>query len=268
MISKFRPINDDHAIERVVFTLELNRPLSEIASKRIADRHHEWRHELPAMTRPEGFEFEIGLEGVRTNRVPGVAFAFLQPDGSPVWALKAQGNEIAVECRRYSRWNKVWTKARNLFSMVLPHARDDHETYQVSKAHLVVQDAFLSPSSNYNLEELFSGSRYVPTHIFGMGPDWHVHTGWFEAEDKARILHNFNLDGVSSSHMPNLDGLNRVSIMHLLQWIPEAPVSYNRPDLDWLDRVMETLHQKNKDRIGDILTKEMVEKIALSHGEE
>lgn len=264
----FAPINDDHAIERVVFTLELDRPLTSAAAHSLATHHSVWRNELPAMKRPDGLSVDLGPQGIRTDKMPGVEFAFLQPDGSPTWALKAQANEIIIECRRYSRWKKVWGKALSLFLDVAPFVDDGGTPFRVTKASLVVQDVFLNKNAYYDLRELFSKNSIVPTRIYEAGADWHVHMGWFDKVSAGRVLHNINLDGVSAQQSNSADGVNRVSILHFQQWLPDDVRPIGELNPDDLGKVMESLHQNNKAHIGEILVQEMSENVSLWQGEE
>jgi hypothetical protein len=111
----FDPLNSEHAIQSVAFTVAFDGMLSPGAIHDLRSRT-EIIAELPAVQAPQGFEFNMGGAPtgggpIQRRMIAGVQLSHLRPDGTPAWALRMMGNELSVECTRYTRWDKVWGTA-------------------------------------------------------------------------------------------------------------------------------------------------------------
>ena len=109
----FKPINDDHAVQSVAFSLHFDRPLDQRVIQHIQSQHHRWQPDLPAVQIPQMFGFEVGPAGQTPKQIVGhgVEFSYLRPDGTPAWQLRFDVGNIVVECTRYTRWARVWQAA-------------------------------------------------------------------------------------------------------------------------------------------------------------
>ncbi len=267
MSRQFEPINDDHAIEQVVFTLSFERPFSNDELAAFRSNHNRWSEDLPAVRDAPGFTMVVGPDkSLKAEAAPGVEFAFVRPDGSAIWAMRVFGPEIAVECTRYSRWVRVWGAARNHLSTALTLLSERKVPNSLVRATLVVQDAFSSDEENYDLHQLFNASELLPASVFQRGANWHAHTGWFDQIGAGRILHNVNVDAVGGAPFEGPNGSKaRVAILHLLSASrePANEIEAAQDRLGWLDATMPVLHDKNKLLMDTLLTRPLADRIGL-----
>lgn len=263
MTGQFQPINDDHAIEQVTFTIGFARPFTEADLAVFRKRHDLWADTLPAMRDPAVFAVQIeDGSAVRVEKAPGVEFAFMRPDGSPVWAMRVLGPEIVVECTRYSRWARVWGAAQRYFGLALDLVSEgEGEPNAMLRTSLVVQDAFKAPADGADLRSLFVNTDLLPEAMFGRGSDWHVNTGWFSDLETLRVLHNLNIDGAGDV----ASNIARVRIQHVMTVI-RGPADVNETASerrDWLGKAMDALHLENKALVGRLLQPALLNRIGM-----
>jgi uncharacterized protein (TIGR04255 family) len=264
MMTRFAPINDDHAIEQVVFSVAFARPFSadELASFR--RNHDRWAEELPAIREPVGFAVAVETEKtLKVEPAPGVEFAIVRPDGSAVWALRIVGAEIIVECSRYSRWARVWKAAREYLERAFDLVATFDPPSAMVRAALAVQDAFVAPTEGYELAGLLKETALLPSAIFERGLNWHTHTGWFSELEGDRVLQNVNIDGVGEG--AGNASMARVAILHVQIAAREGPDSAEPAQrrVEWLDRLMDGMHQQNKILMEQLLATEIIARIGL-----
>ncbi|MHA6288089.1 hypothetical protein [Maricaulis sp. CAU 1757] len=263
MTTKFQPINSDHAIESVSWVLEYDAEFSSEAIAQLQNQHELWRNRLPAVRRPKGFAVSVEDETVRAVTLPGVEFAYLMPDGQPIWALRFVGRELVIECRRYSRWAKVRDQALELLRAACSIDIESPKLNTPKKLSLKVLDAFLNFDSDYDLKELFVPNKYLSEHLFSVGPDWHLYTGWFDRISDERVLQNINIDAVSRS---GANGpADSVKFLHSLTAFPDATKGGAQCDefIEWVTGLVEALHVENKAMMEVFLQQEIQTAIAL-----
>tara|TARA_R110000868_G_scaffold411715_1_gene707933 strand:- start:1315 stop:2163 length:849 start_codon:yes stop_codon:yes gene_type:complete len=261
----YAPINNDHAIESISFTLSLDRPVGAAEANAIRALHAEFAHELPALRNPSAFRMNIdpGQE-MRPSALPGVEFAFLQPDGSPIWALRVVGDEITVECNLYSRWARVWGASQSYLFGTIQALAGQNSSIRIMAANLSVRDAFSGDAELQDPSSCLRMSRFVPEMAFKNGNRWHCHTGWFEESNSFEILHNLNLDA-SAVQLINGPKSSRLSISHsLTHRIPEEVAGGGADTAcNYLQKVFETLHMQNKAVVKELLVDETSAAIGL-----
>ena len=267
MTSPFTPINDDHAIEQVVFSLAFGRTFSKEDMSAFRERHGLWSQELPAIREPMAVALAVETEkNLRFEQAPGLEFAVLRPDGSAVWALRVLGPEIIIECSRYSRWARVWSTAQRFTKAALEIIANLSDPPPLVRASLGVQDAFVAPIGAHDPASLLQHGPLLPEAIFSRGPNWHAHSGWFADASGHTVLHNLNIDAVGALPGAPVEGaMARVAILHLLSVTRTDAQASETPDarLLWLDNLMSVLHQQNKSLIGELLIPELSQRIGL-----
>ena len=270
MTGIFSPVNDDHAIERVVFGISFDRAFEAEEIAAIRQQHHLWLEDLPAVREPPSFVILADAEQkLQAIPAPTIEFAFVRPDGSAVWSLRFIGPEAMVECTRYTRWDKIWSAAFKHLERVLALTEVAGGARVVRKATLVVQDAFVTDEGVGDVSEVVSPTPMLPSQIFNVGPEWHVHTGHFEpCNDGSRVLSNLNVDAVLQ-RFEKEDGpeRHRISMLHVLI----ADRSESEPDeqdaiIHWLKQKMDEFHASNKKMLGHILSDKIIARIGLQSG--
>lgn len=246
---EFEPLNDDHSIEEVMFACHLSRRLGASDFRRVATAFEKVRSELPA----------INLDA------DSAVFAYLRPDGSATWAVSLHEGVIAVNCTRYSRWQKVWSTAQNYLTLGL-QAIFEPEAVKITALALTVSDKFRGQqNSNPSVAGLLRVNNYVMPAAFSMDGLWHSHVGWFDSNyQSGSVLNQLNVDRVTEDAGDM--GTPVVNIRHVLQLrFDQAPsaASLLQENQVSLTNAMEYMHANNKKILSDLLTSEMQARITL-----
>ncbi|MBY3080687.1 TIGR04255 family protein [Rhizobium laguerreae] len=255
---RFRPLNEDHAIESVKFSVAFSAGILGPSIMAVEQGHSLWRDSLPARSIAD---VSVESNG-RSGSAPGVLFSFLRPDGLPSWSMAVAVNRIDIECSLYSRWERVWAEARGYFVKVIEILSKSQPGLEIGAVELTVKDVFLATERDYPLNQLLKPSVRLPKFIFEAGQAWHANSGWFEVEANGmqRTLHNLNCDATPD------DELTVINISHYQQGGMTSPVniSANRAQLpETLEQRMSTLHKANKQLMVDILKDDMANRIGL-----
>jgi uncharacterized protein (TIGR04255 family) len=276
MTSAFHPVNDDHAIERVAFSITFDREFDEEDIASLRRRHKLWHDDLPALREPTFFRIVLGPDAKpQATSAPAAEFAVLRPDGSAVWSLRFVGSEVIVECSRYTRWEKIWTLANKQLKKALdvlasPEAQDAAPRKAI-KASLVVQDAFVTHQGIGDTAALIKPSSSLPEFIFSTGPQWHVHSGRFIDTEGDGVLSIFNVEAVLQAIPFNDENTlrQRVSMVHVLSADCAQPVEPNDDVfIKWLGDKMDQFHACNKAMLVELLDEQVAQKIGLLVGVE
>jgi uncharacterized protein (TIGR04255 family) len=238
-MTEFVPLNEDHAIQSVTWAVALDKPLDRNSIAAVQKNHFRWQAGLPAIELPQGFEIEITPQGSVARPASGntVMFSFLRPDGTPAWALRFSGAEIAVECTRYTRWERIWPAARGYLESALEVVNGIEPDRKVTLSALRFVDKFRGTGEPYNLRTLFKPNLYIPEKIFAFNSLWHSHVGWFQSSGPNTVLQNINLDATLETLAPPTNGVDFkkpaifVAVLHLQQIRYAAYISVaTRPD--------------------------------------
>lgn len=261
----FQPLNSDHAVQSAVFTIAFDGIVPSLAVQALG-RNRDLIAELPAVQNPEGVEFNITGAAVTPaqRRITGVQLAHLRPDGTPAWALRMLGQELAVECTRYTRWAKIWETANRYLSAGLDVLRTGDKARKIAVFGHVVVDQFVANREDYDLRELFRENRFLASNSFVAGPAWHNHVGWFEpvAHGSPAWLNQLNLDGVRDPNTGKLIvQITHNQEMRFSSGLPIATLGSALTD------AMNTLHANNKRVLYEILATAMAKQIGLTSDE-
>ncbi|CAN7563781.1 hypothetical protein [Aminobacter sp. LjRoot7] len=252
----FQPVNEDHAIESVIFTVLTGTMIDPDAIQLLVERHNKIRGDLPALSLPE-------------SHMPTAEFAYRRPDGSASWLLRCgSGNSITVECRRYTRWEKVWNSTRTLLLHAMACCSEAiGPDLLFGTPTLRVTDRFRAAKENAKLVTLLRHDPYIAEAAFELGPVFHSNVGWFDNLGPDLVLNTLNVQGRRDSafERSTLRAVEAeyVVVEHFQQFRPPQAVGYAEATAN-LDRIFSTLHQRNKDLLGRILVDEMQGTIGLT----
>ena len=221
-----------------------------------------WFARLPAASVIQPMLFKSPLGPVQQSQ-PGVHFAYLMPNGDPVWSMKIVADEIRVECSQYTRWAKIWSYARELITQAHDKLREADSTPLVDRVTLQVVDSFVGAGSGYDARELLRENGRLGSVPFASGDLWHVFCGWFAQRDWGRILNNLNVQA-KGQHPASPGQIDRepytVSITHMQKALLATPLS---SDLHKIDSVMEFLHLENKAALASVLNDNALSQIGM-----
>jgi uncharacterized protein (TIGR04255 family) len=263
----FRPLNDKHAIQEVVFVLTFSRPFKGDEMKRFEDAHHLWEGDLPKLIQEQvvSLMWGSGPPPQLEPPVPGRMFERYKSDGTQAWRLRANNNWLAVNCLAYTRWADIWGRARTL----LQQSSDVISSEDSLVVGLALQyvDAFIweGDIEQYDLRELLrEDSEFIPRSLWGRGPTWHLHQGWFRMtelpEVGRRLLERMHLDALSQNevYVVKFDNTLRLDLRDGV-----APRGLFTGQDALIDLVFEQLHAENKRTMAGYLSDPIKERIGL-----
>jgi|CXWL01.1.fsa_nt_gi uncharacterized protein (TIGR04255 family) len=265
----FRPINDDHAVERCDFAVGLNAPLSPRDTNLLHSNSSNWAEELPSTSVAEAepntdstAQLVLGPNNV------GLQFSYLRPDGSAVWSMQCAFNEILVSCTRYTRWVSTWEVAKSLLTKVLSVLRESQNAKQVISVGLRVKDEFYAPVDG-NVATALVASRFLTGHALIHPSAWHNNLGWFDTLDSSPVLNHLN---ISTRNELSKEGLRRhLQLVHLqqirLEDIDRSPPLAKEEDfvatVGSIEKQMTELHLRNKKTMKELLHPNLAARIGL-----
>jgi len=267
----FIAANSDHAITSAEFQVTFANPVPQTLIGRLQRERHQWRDELPAMSFAKNVA--VNMRGddpeLRTSR--GIEFAFLRPDGTPAWLLAVVGQQLIIQCNRYTRWRSVSETAFKLFKKLLPIFEEEIPDCAVISLVLAMQDDFFwsEEESQYDLSLLFQDCDLISRKIMSSGSVWHSRTAWFEAQsDDVTTLIHVNVGGTRDDEMAEQKGLAcHVSIENLQdrrfrdgRKLTDIRTNFSEE----LAGAYEALHKSNKEILQELLTQQVTEEIGLS----
>jgi uncharacterized protein (TIGR04255 family) len=275
----FEPAHGDHAIVEVAFQLELDRAIDPTDVQNLLQLFSRLRDDLPAVrhftqaqaslpTSPSGPPVPLGGSTV------GLEFASFRRDGSFEWRLLCADRSLTVNCTVYTRWARVWSKARDHLEKAL-EALSGSKAVRLRAVVLEYVDEFLWRGTDRvpAFDELVDfGSELLPKNLTRARDLWHLHQGWFATPEEllgrvselpaGRVLERLNLDslarpalGYASEHVVRIHHLMRYEFFQ----IPSTDLSENGS----ASRSFEALHNLNKRRLSELLTRQAQQRIGL-----
>jgi uncharacterized protein (TIGR04255 family) len=265
----FAPLGERHAVAEVVFVVQITPAITQADRASLKNEHARWETHLPRLVEPPTVALHVSSSGEQPPPPPiqPLEFVRYKADGKVDWRLHIDAETIVVNCLAYTRWQHIWTHARALFahvSDVLP------ETAVIASASLQYINLFSwnGPTEDYDSRVLLNEqSPCVPPSVFGRGPLWHLHQGWFSpiVEPLAgRMLDRMHIDAIPDQH-----GGHLVKFENLLRFDFDGDSAVRRlraafsiaPTL--IDTTFERLHALARESLGNYLTTDVQRTINL-----
>ena len=267
----YEPLHGVHAVESAMFIIRQDRPVN-IGALQQTPFRKKWQAELPARQTPQLIETLVNQSGNLNNTVrTGVEFAQLRQDGTAAWILRFIGNDIIVECTRYTDWSKVSSRVTNYAQEALSALlSNDHEN-RTTIINLTMVDRF-----NYTGGDPSYYKVLKPGLFLMAGPlaseVWHQHSGWFEKTDTVPVLNQLNVDvqavGTASDPSKLTDNATlRIQHVQEMRLIPTPSDQLLRGKPLDLHEIFSRLHKRNLQLLRETLATEMATRIGLKSSE-
>ena len=269
----FRPVNSDHAIESATFGARVSFLIDDAAIFQLQAKLGQFRELLPYVNVQQVTIFDATGPVATPHASLMLNASMMRADGTAVWNLRISGYEIVVTCTRYSRWERIWSQARDLIMFAFAELSLLRPDVEISHVALTVTDKFLTETTSYDLAQLLKSNEFVAPFAYRSGPKWHSHTGWFQRLanplDEIEVLNQLNLDARTETSFDAPDQSVSVTIVHTQQ-ADVQKASKETELLDngqraWqrLDPTMRAMHMCNKAVLQNMLADQLVATIGL-----
>ncbi len=274
---RFRPMHEAHSIEQVVITVRFDRPLTDEAIRSADETMSSLQDALPRRDSIQGMAFQVGPQGVMPIAPPivdvpnGIARTRTDNGGALIKDLRIDRQSINFRTFEYTRWEAVWTEAREYFGSLLPRLGETN----IAAYALSYVDKFVWTGSRQTCRPtslLKSGSLYVSPASFDADDLWHCHSGRFiSANGHTKRLEAVNIDCVDENDItgitPQLVRVVRISttltdFLNQQGFLPrELPVT---DAIGYLDGAAQELHSSLKSMFGAIVNDDTADQVGLN----
>lgn len=274
-MAKFEPISGSHAIYEAAMGVEFARELSPAILQGVLGYHEALKDDLPKQETRElvrkiilSPDANVGAKSEDGEELHAVRFSRIKPDGSASWILRADLNEVFVNCLDYTGWDTVWPKAHSYLETIAAPMND--VPVIGIRCQFLDQFVFDGKFGQSTPKELFNeNSIYLTAQAAQSAPYWHVHQGWFDEsplkEIRSRVLHQINIDSLPHNGRDVTNISHVMTLQILVDDLPySALFSEELEGQSVIEIAMQHLHSYNKRVLGDLLLPEMCERIALN----
>lgn len=269
---QFVPLHDAHAIEQVLFVLQMAHPIDAESFVKVRNIAGQFSLELPGENEIKRLVMTFGQEPSIGGQLPpseshGFVRSLTAPNGVVESELLLERASITFRTTTYTRWQSIWDQASRYFAAVAEIYADRN---QISAVSLNYIDKFVwsgDPAKCSPNQLLKPQSPYICPHVYSLDDLWHSHTGAFLRFDgKTKRLLNVNVDYL---HDEPINGPRRlIGISTVLTDMFNQP-GYVPLDLapkdvsDFLTDRMRNLHDFSKSVFAEIISEDMGKRVAL-----
>ena len=270
-----QPFAGQHAIQSAAFSLEFAKELNVAEVERLRVAATALKNDFPKLTDQQRttISFQIGL-GEQGGSIPQPAAMDVggfvlerlgseQGHAQPLRLIVVSRENVTIVINDYTRWEKFRSDINNYLSTLLQSINVQKGVAGIS---LQIADIFIwrSDPADLNMTEVFSEkSKYLVANAFD--PSilfWHSHHGY--VFEQTTPINFQQLDNININRTIN-------SGEHQLQILTSHKITFPRPLYKFLDvnkekisSILDTLHEKNKDILRDVLTPSLQLKINLN----
>lgn len=268
-MSRFKPIHDAHAIERVLAGIQFAHSLNENDFKVIRKEATSFKDDLPRQVEIQGMTLSFGPPGVLPDPpAEGFVLQNMERDGSVSSELRIETTSIMYRTDTYTRWDDVWSTAKKYFDILIPKFLNNTK---IANIYLKYFDKFIWDGKISDCQPnllLRKDSKYMCPHIYDSNDLWHSHTGKFlRVGSNIKRLLNLNIDCLDEKEASGNDKrvvkISTVITDHLNQ-SGYDPTNIG-PDeiINFVDEHMCRVHIFSKNTFGDIICDDMCKRIGL-----
>lgn len=262
----FEPINRSHSLAELVLIIEFATPMSSVTLQRAGALKAELSSILPRAEDIQGFQvvFANGIAETQTQP-PGLQMSSYKPDGTIKAMLRVAENLISIHWLEYEGWSSSRKVVQKILDAVLMRIRGGNLV--PSSIGLKFIDQFLCQDETiYDIKRLINvDDPDIPRSAFG-GVRWHSHVGSYTSgKTVPEVLSVLNIDS-TKQFLParifiNIDHTLSVRATDPADLVPY--MSHSGTGQEWTD-LLDEFHTNNKERLRNLLTAEVQDRIGLS----
>ena len=264
---QFEPIFPSHGIERCSAVVTFSEPLPAKIFQKVLDQ---------VQVRFRGFGLEFiggppgaGTVGIQIDMASGRAIPLVPPGlGPAIFATTDRAtqfviapNSMTARTASYVRWSPF---SGQIEALMLPLFSIYSDVVSVANIQLDYVDRFLWTGdwSNFDWRALLrSDGQFLAARAAEGHRLWHTHSGWLDATPDGQRLVNVNVD---LADYQRSDGpVPSIAILTLMRE-DVTPGLSGYEDATSVQARLEQLHKHLKSLLGQIITKQMAERISLS----
>jgi uncharacterized protein (TIGR04255 family) len=254
----FEPHSSKHAIQKMAFAIEFQRPLEGPAFRAASALAKQLKSELPRKQEKRAVTFtfsesgEVSSGGRAVDDLGGVIFDRLRPDGEQELVLNFAPTHMAVINSQYEGWTQAWSVARNLLD--LGWAAISQYT-EISAFGLEYVDRFHWSGSVDEVmpAELFSADcPYIPSNCLSLSGPWHSFHGFYREDQLMNINTQFTVSDAGAEAAITLN--HKISG----RWSGAKIFSDGL-----VDEMMSRMHSLNKDVFRSMIVERIAREIGL-----
>jgi len=272
----FQPINKAHAIVEVVWFIQFSGEFPKGALIKFSSLKDELVDALPKFSEMQKLSLAITPQGpVAQQDVGGMEFQRIKRDGSLEWMLRIHDNTISVHCLDYARWDTAWSNASAYLYRVFSKIEGPELPVALVGLKYIDRLVYEGPFDQIDMSKLFrNDSDLLFSKAFMAGPLWHCHTGWFDdlAESNLNCLNQLNIDTAYTTVAGERKHTTTIDHNTIVRFPPgeksqlQVIVGDNANEKTLINKIMNSLHMKNKRVLGTLLAKDISERILLKAG--
>lgn len=253
------PYAGAHAVQSAAFALEWPSELTESELSAVAGVHEKIKGSLPNLAPIHTLMVQLsGNQPVSTSSSPaGYVFSRGGPAG-PVRAVEVHRNRIVGQVNDYTRWKPVWKEVKSWFEALAPHIGKR----PISTIGLQYNDVFYWRDSPQTLDlgAVFrEDTSLLPRNVFELKGLWHSHHGYFldcEEPMHHRLLENVNVGMLEELGQRSIviSTVHKAEVANIWGWESLTKI---------IDPLMASLHARNKETLGKLLSPSAADMISL-----
>ena len=272
-MSPVRPVKPDHSINEVVFVLHFSKPLSEEDLEALTQLEDQLKDELPKMEDKKGTGFSFSSDSQQIEALPSrlmaIAFKRMNDKNEFDWALRAEGNFIAVNCLNYGNgWKEVWPKAKDYLNQAAQKLINTELSVESLALQYIDRFIYEGQIDCYKASTIFDEeSEYLNKKVTNVGPYWHIHQGWFDTikELPVRILNILNITAAvaDKEHHTTIDHSATIQFRKKITNY-KTLFEDTMKGTTTIDYFFDLLHEENKQVLRDLLNSDRINEIKLN----
>ena len=245
-----------HAIEVTDFVVTFGTGLDSSDIARLDERRDILSSEFPSIEEPQGFHIAFGHSAPPSP--PQIReLTYFGNDGKPVWVAEFGHNQIVLSCRKYSGWQTIWPEALKRLNALLDCVDDLKPVLSIEYR---VTDTFRADRVSKALTSkiLFAKSNIIPEFLLQLDdPRWDLSHGRFMRGETTEILERIE----ANSSIENQTVVARITNLQSFRLPQNTRLKVIRNKV--ITETFTLLHDKNKQTLRSILTKELSAKMGL-----
>ena len=273
-MTHYLPYTEQHSIQEAQVALHFQRELAEahIAAARTG-MEPTIKGLLPRAAEMRGGSVTVDMSAdsaqVRAGPVQaslaGLQYSRIRGDGRPAQILELANNSLLVKILEYEGWDPVRNDTVQYLKTVAPYLPLEENPVLATSLSFTDRYTFPGDAKDARAEFLFlESTKYITAHSFSAGPLWHCHSGWFEdMGTTGRALNRLNIGSTIVDLAPTVTVEHQAIVQFASPRQSMDRLFDHSEESRGLVGILDSLHNKNKNVLKDLLLPEMLDKIGI-----